>query len=386
MANDSCPFSQGSRPPVLAGRANELELLKERLAALRDGRPSSCVLVVGQIGNGRTTLVREFARSAADAGWSPAIVTLSASDDLGQQVARGLATAALHLRQHRHDPSSTNALLRAAHSFGLAYGVDLPVGADAVGPEIGWSGRLHDDVAVVLEEVGTLCRQLESGLVLIFDDAPGSVADELTVLVSAAANAAQAGLPVMVVVTGLASLPRLLADRWVAEVGVETVVVSQLGPDDIAEAVVEPARRSGRPFTLDGLESFVRRCRGLPTFAQLLARHAWLASEGPITEHDVAIGAAAVERHLVTSVYEPIHRALSPAHRRFLQALSEEGGTASFETIRRRLGDTNRFDPNASGLVAMRDDLFARDVLASPDGQTLEFTLAGFDRYIQKAP
>jgi AAA ATPase domain len=385
MANDSCPFSPGSRPPVLAGRAHELELLKERLGALHDGRPSSCVLVVGQVGNGRTTLVREFARSAAETGWSPAIVALAASDDLGQQVARGLATAALHLRQHRDDPSSTNALLRAVHSFGLAYGVDLPVGADAVGPEIGWSSRLHDDVSVVLEEVGTLCRQLGSGLVLIFDDAPGSVADELTVLVSAAANAAQAGLPVMVVVTGLASLPRLLADRWLPEAGVETIVVSPLGPDDIAEAVVEPARRSGRPFTLDGLESFVRRCRGLPTFAQLLARDSWLASEGPISEHDVAIGAAAVERHLVTTVYEPIHRALSPAHRRFLQALSEEGGTASFESIRRRLGDTNRFDPNASGLVAMRDDLFAREVLASPDGQTLEFTLAGFDRYIQKA-
>ena len=385
MVNDSCPFSQGSRPPVLAGRANELELLKERLAALHDGRPSSCVLVVGQVGNGRTTLVREFARSAADTGWSPAIVTLSAADDLGQQVARGLATAALHLRQHRDDPSSTNALLRAAHSFGLAYGVDLPVGADAVGPEIGWSGRLHDDVSVVLEAVGTLCRQLGSGLVLIFDDAPGSVADELTAVLSAAAKVAQVGLPVMVVVTGLASLPRLLTDRWVAEAGVETVVVSPLGPDDIAEAVVEPALRSGRPFTLDGLESFVRRCRGLPTFAQLLARHSWLASEGPITEHDVATGAAEVERHLVTTVYEPIHRTLSPAHRRFLQALSEEGGTASFETIRRRLGDTNRFDPNASALVATRDDLFAREVLASSDGQTLEFTIAGFDRYIQKA-
>jgi AAA ATPase domain len=361
-------------------------LLKERLAALHDGRPSSCVLVVGQVGNGRTTLVREFARSAADMGWSPAIVTLSASDDLGQQVARGLATAALHVREHRDDPSSTNALLRAAHSFGLAYGVDLPVGADAVGPQIGWSGRLHDDVSVVLEEVGTLCRQLGSGLVLIFDDATGSVADELTALVSAAATVAQAGLPVMVVVTGLASLPRLLTDRWVAEAGVETVVVSPLGPDDIAEAVVEPARRSGRPFTLDGLESFVRRCRGLPTFAQLLARHSWLASEGPITEHDVATGAAEVERHLVTTVYEPIHRTLSPAHRRFLHALSEEGGSASFETIRRRLGDANRFDPNASGLVATRDDLFARDVLASSDGETLEFTIAGFDRYIQKAP
>ena len=384
MANDSCPFVSGSRPPVFAGRREVIDRLREQLAELHEGRPSSCALVVGQIGTGRTTLVREFARSASDAGWSPAIVTLTGGDELGQQLARGLATAALHLRQHRSEPGSTNALLRAAHSFGLAYGVDLPVGADEVGPEIGWSGRLHDDISVVLTEVGTLCRQLDSGLVLIFDDAPSAIADELTVLVSAAANAAQAGLPVMVVVTGLTSLPRLLTDRWLAEAGVETITLGRLSPDAIAEAVVEPARRTGRAFTLEGLESFVRRCRGLPMFAQLLAQHSWSASHGPITKHDVAAGAAVVERHLVTEVYQPIHRALSPAHKRFLQALSEEGGTATFTALRRRLGDTNRFDPNASGLVALRDDLIARDVLASPEGETLEFTLAGFDRYIDK--
>ena len=385
MSTETCPFTPGSRPPVLAGRGAELAGLNAHLQALKSGLPSSCVVLTGQTGIGRTTLLREFARSASSQQWSPAIVTLSPTDDIGQQLARGLATAALHLRHHREDASSTNALLRSAHSFGLAYGVDLPVGSESTGADRGWSGNLGDDISVVFEEVGTLCRQLGSGLVLIFDDAPGSVVDQLSVLVTGAANAAQSGLPVMVVVSGLISLPRLLAEHGLPEAGIDVMRLLPLDPDDVAEAVLEPARRTGRAFTLEGIESFVRRCRGLPMFAQLLARESWLASEGPITDHDVATGANVVERSLVTTVYEPAHRVLSPAHRRFLQALSEEGGSATFDTLRRRLGDTNRFDPNASGLVSLRDDLIARNVLASADGQLFEFTLAGFGRYIDKA-
>jgi hypothetical protein len=188
------------------------------------------------------------------------------------------------------------------------------------------------------------------------------------------------------VLTGLTSLAAALASNGLPADSADVVVVGPLSPDDIAAVVAEPARRTGRPFTIDGLESFVRRCRGLPTFAQSLARQSWMASEGPITERDVAVGAAIVERQLVTAVYEPVHRVLSPAHRRFLHALMEEGGSASFDAVRRRLGDTNRFDPNASGLLALRDDLFNREVLSSIDGETIEFALAGYDRYIQKVP
>lgn len=386
MSNDSCPFTLGSRPAVLAGRSAELGALTERLKALHEGLPSSTVLVVGQVGNGRTTLIREFARSASDMGWSPAIVAMTAKDDVGQQLARGLATAALHLRQQREDNASAHTLVSAAHAFGLAHGIDLPLGGEPSGPHRAWTGRLADDAAQAFEVAGTQCRHMGTGLLLIFDDAPLSQRADLAVVVSAAARAAQAGLPVMVVLTGLVSLKRVMAPHGLPDDGIDLIVVAPLGPDDVAAAVAEPARRSGRPFTIDGLESFVRRCRGLPTFAQMLARHSWLASEGPITERDVAVGAGIVERQLVTAVYEPMHRALSPAHRRFLNALMEEGGTASFDTIRRRLGDTNRFDPNASGLVALRDDLFNREVLASLDGDILEFALAGYDRYVQKVP
>ncbi len=386
MSNDSCPFTLGSRPAVLAGRSAELGALTERLKAILEGQPSSAVLLVGQIGNGRTTLVREFARAASDLGWSPAIVAMTAQDDVGRQLARGLATAALHARQQGQDSASARALVRTAHSFGLAYGIDLPLGVDADSPAPAWSGDLADDVAKAFELASTHCRQMGTGLLLIFDDAPLSQRADLAIVAGAAAEAAQDGFPIMVVFTGLISLKRVMVAHGLLDSGIDVIVVGPLGPDDIAAAVAEPARRSGRPFTIDGLESFVRRCRGLPTFAQMLARHSWLASEGPITERDVAVGAGIVERQLVTAVYEPMHRVLSPAHRRLLHALMEEGGTASFDVIRRRLGDTNRFDPNASGLVALRDDLFNREVLASIDGDILEFALAGYDRYIQKVP
>ena len=349
MSNDSCPFTLGSRPAVLAGRSAELGALSHRLKALHEGLPASLVLVVGQIGNGRTTLVREFARSASEIRWSPAIVAMTAKDDVGQQFARGLATAALHVRQQQEDSASAQALVGAAHGFGLAYGIDLPLGAETSGKNPAWSGHLAADVAQAFEVAGSHCRHMGTGLLLIFDDAPLSQRADLAIVATAAAASAQAGLPVMVVLTGLVSLKRLLMAQGLADDGVDVIVASPLGPDDVAAAVAEPARRSGRPFTIDGLESFVRRCRGLPTFAQMLARHSWLASEGPITERDVAVGAGIVERQLVTAVYEPLHRALSPAHRRFLHALMEEGGAASFDAI-------------------------------------LEFAVAGYDRYVQKVP
>jgi AAA ATPase domain len=386
MPNDSCPFTLGTRPVVFAGRSAELTALTALVRLLDEGAPARSALVVGQIGNGRTTLVRELARVAAEAKWSPAVVTLSPTDDVGQQFARGLATAALHLRQHRQDTAATRSLLKCVQSFGLAHGVKVPIEHDLSPSRAGFTGELAVDLPAVFTQVGALCRQIGTGLVLIFDDAPNALLAELSVVVGVATAANAQAVPILVVLTGLASLGRSLASHGLAAEAVEVVVAGPLSPDDVAAAVAEPARRTGRPFTIDGLESFVRRCRGLPTFAQSLARQSWLASEGPITDRDVAVGAAIVERQLVTAVYEPMHRALSPAHRRFLHALMEEGGTASFDAVRRRLGDTNRFDPNASGLVALRDDLFNREVLASLDGETLEFALAGYDRYIQKVP
>ncbi|RCG22424.1 LuxR family transcriptional regulator [Sphaerisporangium album] len=53
--------------PVLVGRGDELDLIKGRLAATRDRR-GDAVFVVGEAGIGKTRLVGECARHAADAG------------------------------------------------------------------------------------------------------------------------------------------------------------------------------------------------------------------------------------------------------------------------------------------------------------------------------
>lgn len=299
------PFSPGSDtvPEVWAGRAAQLSdwrdvLRPRRLAGIHErGRT-----ILGEVGSGKSSLVRRIARDAADAGdWvTPQLRIPSGTDPIKRLAvalldlasAAGLATA----REQR-----MSELLRRVETVAIS-GVSLSVRAQE-GPEP------YTVLTDLLIEIGRAAIQRRDVMVLIHIDEVQNITDEsarsqlLTALGDALAHEetiavpggvqVDRGLPIAVYLTGLPEFSDMAGARTGATFARRFRTITLDAIDDGAlMAALQPFVTEGWPIASDGGDAdrvfmepaaqraIVKLACGEPFLFQLAGERAWYAGTG----------------------------------------------------------------------------------------------------------
>jgi hypothetical protein len=334
-----------------------LEAAAAQREALITGSTGQPLVITGRRGTGRSVMGDELARAAKRAGWAPAVITITATNNLIHEVARGVA--AMLLRRLSVDDSDRNAvpLLETTRSFAAAYGLDLPLDVESSASR-SWSGDVADDVTYLFRLLGGAGASAGTGYMLVIDDVDVGNSTGASECLAAATDIARAGMPLLVAFSGLPGTATLLGSRLT-----ETPLLP-LGPAE--------------------LTPIGRRSDGHPQFVQALARAAWeVAETSVITPDNVAAGSVIAEQRMKAELFDPVLSKLTQADRRFLTAMANVGDRPTLEVMSRKLGDPNHFDPSASELVGIRDTLLERRVIYELTGGALDFAMPMFDRYIK---
>ena len=356
MPDRDNPFAEADGGPseTFGGRQEALAAVESSWRRSTASGPVEAHFVFGTAGMGKSALLRELGRRAAEHQWSPALVAVEAGGPAGagrRAVLEALDVAVDAL--YRRRPGAPG-MVRMRDAVAAAQGPDAP------------------PLDEVLVELGDAALDVGWGVVALVDDLHH--ADDLPVVAAASARVASRGLPAMVV--GACAPP-----GWLD--GHRPLPMRPLDTDEIADLLRAAARPHGRRFNADAVTAIEALSGGCPRLVRVYARHAWAQESGPeIGAVAVQSGQRDAEVALVEEFYGPRLSHLSGPERRFLQALSALGGAdVAVETVSRKLGDLNRFDPEASPSMRVRDALITLGLVYTPDGRRLYAGLPELERF-----
>ena len=84
----------GARPPILAGRSDELGAFDLLLGRLQRGYTAQSMIIIGLRGVGKTVLLGEFLSKAAKRDWATIEAEITKHEDFGERISK-LARRAL---------------------------------------------------------------------------------------------------------------------------------------------------------------------------------------------------------------------------------------------------------------------------------------------------
>jgi class 3 adenylate cyclase/tetratricopeptide (TPR) repeat protein len=309
------PSAAAHRP--LVGRDAECGQFRAVLAACAESGRGQAVLVRGEAGIGKTRLVEEFARLAAERGFAcHASLVLDFGTGTGRDAVRTLVRALLGLDRATGGLEASEAAARAAMADGLVVEADAVFLNDLLDlPQPVELRALYDAMDNASRNQGkraTVARLIERASArqprfLLVEDVHW--ADRLTLAHLAQLAITAAGCPALLVMT-TRSEGDPLDQAWRAATGGSPLLMIDLGPLDpvAARALAEPFLAANAALA----ERCVRRAAGNPLFLEQLLRH---AEEGA----DVAVPGS------VRSLVQARLDRLDPADKAALQAASVLG-------------------------------------------------------------
>ncbi len=267
-------------------------------------------------------------------------------------------------------------------SGSVALGVEVdPIGGVAD------SGRFAEDLAALLEELGTAARDLGIGVLVLVDELQEASVDELAAINTATHHLGQADipLPVMFVGAGLPSLPAQLADATsYAERLYDFRPIGLLDLRSSREALTVPGEDHGVTWAEDGLVTAVTAAGGYPYFLQAIGKHVWdNARTSPISANDVDIGLVEARREVDDGLYRSRWERATPAQRELARTLAHVGGddAAAIADLTAAMGKAR-----SSDLSVARNELIKKGLLYSPERGLLAFTVPGMHDFINRQP
>ncbi len=390
------PYTPGQVPRILAGRAEELSLIRDRLARVEAyGELSGPLLVFhAPRGVGKTSLLREAQREAEEHGFVTAWVACARRQRLlpelvnrvghaleAAEVVTGKAVGGWQTRVHR--------LSLQVGPPGLQVGADLtrdaaPVPAEAHAPVAAVEDLLHDAATKVRERSG-------SGLAVFVDELHAAMRTDAAVLLNALQNldGRREENPLTVIGAGLPSTPEELTRA--ATFGERTSFIGLRLLDDLAskQALVEPAEELGVSWADQAVAALEQTARGYPYFLQLVAHAAWRAAApeegGTITAAHVRKGKPAANQQL-EAMYRARWRAATALEQEFMGAMAEEAGGPAEpgeEPAVARAGVAARMGRTSRAVSMPRDRLLDKGIIESAGHGLLRFTLPGFTDYVR---
>ncbi|MQA34910.1 ATP-binding protein [Modestobacter roseus] len=382
------PYAPGAgRPPAaLVGRDSQLATWRVALDRLEGGRSSQSLTMYGLRGVGKTVLLTEFYKLAHERDWIAARVEAGTDKSLRQLLGEALHDPVADLAR----PNAGAKLLKALKtmlSFKASYDATgtWNFGLDLTGTAGGGAdtGLLETDFGKLLKDLAAAASEEGVGLAILIDEAQDLSREELTAVCSAAHQAGQLGWPLLFALTGLPSLPRVLAEaKSYSERLFHFTQIEHLDDSLAWEAITKPAEDEGVLWDDNAVRFIVQETSGYPYFIQQFGQDTWNEAAGPtITISDAKVGAARGRTTLDVGFFRARWDRATRAEQAYLRAMALDGdsGSSSGE-VAVRLGK------RASSLGPARASLIAKGLIYAPEHGVVAFTVPGMADFIQRQP
>lgn len=383
----SNPFSPGagSPPPELVGRGPVLEQARILLGRVRAGRPEKSLLLTGLRGVGKTVLLNEIQRLAADADYRT--IELEAHEDkrLGPLLAPSLRRVLYDLDRLAGAGDKVKRGLAVLRSFISA--IKLTVGEVDIGldiePERGTadSGDLEIDLPNLFVAVGEAAAERKSAVALLIDEVQYFNQKELGALIMAMHKVQQRQLPLVLIGAGLPILPGLAGEsKSYAERLFSFPPIGALTEAESDTALQEPAHAAAVAFDKAALAEIFRLTQGYPYFVQEWGYQAWNhATASPIGLDVVEDSTSRVIQRLDENFFRVRFDRLTPSEKKFLRAMAELGPGAQ------RTGDiAAQLGVQVNSLGPVRAKLIRKGMVYSPAHGDMAFTVPLFDAFMRR--
>lgn len=320
----------GTRPLHLAGRDGPMRRFRAMLRAAPE-QPAN-MRITGLRGVGKTVLLGEFERLAAEDGWVAAPLEFQPGHNVEDTLVQTVATLCRRTKQELSRVERLRAAVgdavRHAGTLGLTWNeftLSYTPGAD---------DREEDMVRELFETLEMTLEKGRLGLILLLDEAQ-VLRDErdrhgehpLSLLISAIVALQRREVPIGLVLCGLPTLTgNLLRARSYTERMFRGELIGSLDVSDAREAFTQPLAEVGNVVTAAPalVEEVVEEVEGYPYFIQLWGAELWDAAEvAGVTEmsHELLNAARRdIYRRLDTDFYEPRVSTLTPAEQDVLLA------------------------------------------------------------------
>lgn len=382
------PFSPGagSPPPELAGRDSVLEQATILLKRVLDKRPEKSLLLTGLRGVGKTVLLNQIERIAAENGYKTIFIEAHEGKGLGALLTPYLRTLLFELNRLAGAGDKAKRALGVLKSFigsvKLTIG-DIDIGVD-IEPEQGSadSGDLEADLTNLFVAVAEAAQERKVAVAILIDEIQYFSAKELSALVMAMHKMQQRQLPLVLIGAGLPVLPGLIGEsKSYAERLFSFPDIGALPEEDAITAVAGPIRASGEDIDQNALDEIFKLTSGYPYFLQEWGYQAWNnAVSSPITLSVIQASTDIVSRRLDDNFFRVRFDRLTPREKVFLRAMAELGAGPY------RLADiAEKLSAKLSQLGPVRASLIKKGMIYSPAHGDLDFTVPLFDEFMRRA-
>lgn len=382
------PFSPGagSPPPELVGRDPVLEQARILLGRVKLRRPEKSLLLTGLRGVGKTVLLNEIKRLAAQQEYRTVSIEALEEKPLAELLVPYLKNLLFELDRAAGAGGKVKRGLAVLRSFIGAIRVtvsDVTFGLD-IEPEAGAadSGDLEIDLPNLLVAIAEAAEDKKTGVALFIDEIQYFSQKELGALIMALHRIQQGQLPFVLFGAGLPILPGLAGEaKSYAERLFSFPDIGALSREDAAKAIKEPALAAGVVVEPAALEEIFRLTQGYPYFLQEWGYQSWnRAPSSPITLQIVHDATAIVLPRLDENFFRVRFDRLTPGEKTFLRAMAELGA-GPYRTA--EIADALRVKLTSLGPV--RANLIRKGMVYSPAHGEMAFTVPLFDEFMRRA-
>lgn len=370
VANPYAPGA-GTPPPSLVGRDETLDQAEIALRRLKSARSSQHLLVTGLRGVGKTVLLGKLSAVAERVGYRVIRVEALSGDDSILSI----------LRQARRIVEEFDAGAKVSRALKSIESVSLTVAGSGVSIERQAATPDREALADVVADVARAAADEELGIMVALDEAHTLDAHDLRRLIAGMHRCGQDGLPLYGVFAGL---PNLIGEIARAATYAERMFsVADLGPltpDQVVQAIVEPAAEIGVTWSSEAAERIVDESDGFPFFVQTWAYHTWnAAADDPISVADVERAVPNASHALDSSFFAARIARIPASEVAYVQALASLGsGPHRSGEVAAAAGKTT------AQVAAFRDRLIGEGVIYAPRYGWVEFAIPHFDRYVER--
>lgn len=353
--------SFGNRPDRVVGRDQVVQGICNGLTEEPGSRERS-VLILGQRGMGKTSLLLEVADRVRSLGFVPVRVT--------------------HRTTMLEDIIGV-AQLEGSKALGSAASRVSSLSADAFGFTIGLS--FTDEVEKYQGfrvKLSLLCDRLAEaglGLLILLDEVQAN-SDEMRTLATTYQELAGDGKNIALVMAGLpSSISKVLNDKTLTFLNrARRVHLGPISTNAVGLYFEDAFKRVGRSISHDVLLQAAESTRGFPYLLQLVGYHLVRYSDidGVISERVLEAAVKEALDELAEDVFETTLKPLSRKDIEFLKAMAQDEGVSAATDIMARLGVAdNYYQP-------YRARLLATGIIEAPRDGELEFAVPYLADYL----
>ncbi|MEN8235741.1 MAG: ATP-binding protein [Actinomycetota bacterium] len=370
VANPYAPGA-GTPPPALVGRDEVIDIARVALQRLRSARASQHMLITGLRGVGKTVLLSKLAALAEHAGYRVIRVEALGGDDTIRSI----------LRQARRIVEEFGGGAKVGRALRSIESVSLSVAGTGVAIERQANRPDREALADVITDLAAAAAEEDLGVMLALDEAQMLERTDLRRVLAGVHRTGQDGLPLYCVLAGLPNLVGEVAKAATYAERMFTVAdLGPLAPDQVVQAIVDPAQEIGISWSSEAAERIVDHSDGFPFFVQTWAYHTWnAASDEPISAADVERAAPNANHALDSSFFAARIARIPASEVAYVQALASLGpGPHRSGEVAAAAGRTT------PQVAAFRDRLIAEGVIYAPRYGWVEFAIPHFDRYVRR--